>query len=154
MRLQIAGRWRGETDGDLYRYHRTKHSQGRNSSAPPPNVWLRNLAPVCPWPIVSREKDKCIGLFCRLRVAGGSFINLTYIFCVYPFIQIKNVYCIGSTLVQNSSTSQLRKQPCRGASASMLSSILFLQFTAQDLASRKFWYLTYTSMLQVIDFPT
>jgi hypothetical protein len=62
------------------------------------------------------------------------------------------VYCIGSTLVHNSLKSQLCKQPCLGARASMLSSILILQFTAQDLASRKFWYLAYTSTLRVIDF--
>ena len=96
-----------------------------------------------------------------LQVAGciGLPLSTLRISCVCTLLRrsktCKNVYCIGSTLVQNSSTSQLCKHPCLGASVFVFSSILILQFTAQHLASRKFWYLKYTSTLQVIlDFPT
>lgn len=124
--------------------------RARNSSAPPLGSCgyrLRSLTLSVHGLLLAERRTIFWSL---LRVAGGSFIYLTYVLRVNPFyVDQKRVHC---TVSDNSSRSQLCKQLCFGTS--MLSSILILQFTAQGLASRKSWYLAHVSMLQVIDLLT
>jgi hypothetical protein len=65
--------------------------RGCNSSAPPPNVWLRNLAPfpVCPWPIVSREKDNILATSAGRR--GILYLPYVYLACVPFYVDQKRV---------------------------------------------------------------
>ena len=71
---------------------------------------------------------------------GASFINLRIVHSKYPHYVAKKTCTVLVKKSRIRQRLQLRQQLHRGTLAA--SSILVLQFTAQDLASRKSWYLT------------
>lgn len=93
MRLQLLGD--GEArDGDLYGYHGTKHRQGPQFIGSTLQHVAAEPCRVCPWPIVSREKDNIlVSSVGRREILYLPYVSLA---CV-PFYVDQNVYSIGSS---------------------------------------------------------